>query len=149
MLLLRFNKSEPGLTIRIVGAGARVHALFRTRAVRRGNILPLCEPKSQLLRHLRVVLVMYVVEHAAPSHFHLQPSAYSLQPCNPTLTHKLQGVQSEFTSCPCLRHEATCVSASLEAFLNDERSAACPNRCRSGEGAPSNLVNRSLGGLPS
>ena len=117
MILLRFNKSEPGLTIRIVGASARVHALFRTRAVGRGKVLPLREPKSQLLRHLRVVLVVHVVEHAAPSHFHLQPSAHSLQPRNPTLTHKLQGVQFKFTGCPFLRHDATCVSGGLEALL--------------------------------
>jgi hypothetical protein len=66
------------LTIRVVGSGARVHALLGTRAVWRGQILSLSEPKSQLLCYFRVVLVVNIVEHAAPRHFHLQPSIHSL-----------------------------------------------------------------------
>lgn len=71
-----------GLTVGIVGSGAGVYALFRARAVGRRQILPLSETQPQLLRHLRVVLVMQVVENAAPCHLNLQRST---QPLNTSL----------------------------------------------------------------
>lgn len=60
----------PKLTVRIVGA-VRIATVIGDARRRRGGALAGGQAETEMLGHLGVILMVYIVEYAAAGHFHL------------------------------------------------------------------------------